>query len=225
MGGRTGGHLAEVFPRRERSQALAKPRRATVNARGMWRTAGLSALLILMTLAPGAALAVDNPACAAALDLIANHAGKGKRATPLVVAGAPDTAETKDYTADTLFQAVWNGDKPSADLASAFMGSPAASVLDSCPGLTDTLAKDRIQSGDDAVARVTATNSDIVELPTYPATVLSLSLPVVSGSGRDALVQENLCQGVNMCAGSIRHLQREKSGRWRSVGDLPTSSS
>ncbi len=187
-----------------------------------------SALLAFMTLAPGAALAADgNPApCTAALDLILSHAGKGKRATSLVVAGAPDTAETKDYTADTLFQAVWNGDKPSADLATAFMSVPAASVLDSCPGLTDTLAKDRIQSGDDAVARVTATNGDIVELPTYPATVLSLSLPVVSGSGRDALVQENLCQGVDIaCAGSIRHLQRGKSGRWRSVGDLPTSSS
>jgi hypothetical protein len=191
----------------------------------MLRTAGLSALLALTMLAPCAALADDNPACAAALDLIISHAGKGKKAAPLVVAGAPDTAETKDYTAETLFKADWNGDKPSADLASAFMGLPAAGVLDSCPGLTDTLTKDRIQSGDDAVARVTTSTGDIVALPTYPATVLSLSLPVVSGDGRDALVQENICEGVNMCAGSIRHLQREKSGRWKDVGDLPTSSS
>ena len=181
----------------------------------MLRTAGLSALLALTMLAPCAALADDNPACAAALDLIISHAGKGKKAAPLVVAGAPDT----------LFKADWNGDKPSADLASAFMGLPAAGVLDSCPGLTDTLTKDRIQSGDDAVARVTTSTGDIVALPTYPATVLSLSLPVVSGDGRDALVQENICEGVNMCAGSIRHLQREKSGRWKDVGDLPTSSS
>lgn len=191
----------------------------------MLRTAGLSALLALTLLAPGAALADDNPACKAALDLILSHLGKGKKATPLVVAGAPDAAETKDYTADTLLEATWNGDKPSADLASAFMGLPAVGVLDSCPGLSDTLAKNRIQSGDDAVTRMTQSTGDIVDLPTYPAMILSLSLPVVSGDGRDALVQENICGGVNLCAGSIKHLQREKTGRWKDVGDLPTSSS
>lgn len=191
----------------------------------MWRTAGLCALLALSMVTPRVALAADNPACSAALDLILSHAGKGKRVMSLVVAGSPDTQETKDYTADTMFQATWSGDKPSADLIGAFIGLPPVGVLDSCPGLADTLAKGRIQSGDDAVARVTATSDDIVDLPTYPASVLSLSLPVVSGDGRDALVQENICQGVNMCAGTIRHLQREKSGRWRDVGDLPTSSS
>jgi hypothetical protein len=191
----------------------------------MWRIAGAGALLALLTVSPCAALAADNPACAAALDLILSHTGKGKRAMPLVVAGAPDTQETKDYTAETLAQADWTGDRPQVDLVGAFIGLPAVGVLDSCPGLSDTLARERIQSGDDAVARVTTTTGDIVDLPTYPASVLSLSLPVVSGDGRDALVEENLCRGVNMCLGSIRHLQREKSGRWKVVGDLPTSSS
>jgi hypothetical protein len=191
----------------------------------MRRTTGLSALLAFSLVAPGAAQAADNPACVAALDLILSHAGKGKRATPLVVAGAPDTQETKDYTADTLFQAPWSGDKPSTDLVGAFIGLPPLGVLDSCPGLSDTLAKDRIQSGDDAVARLTTPTGDIVDLPTYPAAILSLSLPVVSGDGVHALVQQNLCEGVNMCVGSIRHLEREKSGHWRDVGDLPTSSS
>lgn len=170
-------------------------------------------------------MAENNPACAAALDLILTHAGKGKKATALVVAGAPDTAETKDYDADSLAKASWSGDRPSADLMSAFIGLPAVGVLDSCPGLSDTLAKYRIQSGDDAVARATQTSEEIVDLPTYPASILSLSLPVVSGDGRDALVQENICEGINMCAGSIRHLQKEKSGRWKDVGDLGTSSS
>jgi hypothetical protein len=170
-------------------------------------------------------MADDNPACAAALDLILSHAGKGKKTTPVVVAGAPDTAETKDYTAETLAKAEWAGDRPSADLVSAFIGLPAVGVLDSCPGLSDTLARDRIQSGDDAVAQITQSNGDIVDLPTYPAAILSLSLPVVSGDGRDALVQVNICQGVNMCAGSIRHLQKEKSGHWKDVGDIGTSSS
>ena len=191
----------------------------------MWRTTGLSALLALSLVVPGVALAADNPACTAALDLILSHAGKGKRATPLVVAGAPDSQEAKDYTPETMFQATWAGEKPSADLIGAFVGLPAASVLDSCPGLSDTLAKDRIQSGDDAVARITANNGDIVDLPTYPASILSLSLPVISGDGRDAMVEESICEGVNMCAGSIRHLQRDKAGRWKDVGELPTSSS
>ncbi|HWD66508.1 MAG TPA: hypothetical protein VG227_00975 [Caulobacteraceae bacterium] len=191
----------------------------------MRRNTGLSALLALSLVAPGAALAADNPACAAALDLILSHAGKGKHAEALVVAGAPDTQETKDYTADNIAQAPWSGEKPSLDLMGAFIGLPPASVLDSCPGLSDTLAKDHIQSGDDAVSRLTTTNGDIVDLPTYPATILSLSLPVVGGDGVHALVQQNLCEGVNMCAGSIRHLEREKSGHWRDVGDLPTSSS
>ena len=35
---------------------------------------------------------------------------------------------------------------------SAFIGLAPASVLDSCPGLSDALAKDHIQSGDDAVS-------------------------------------------------------------------------
>jgi hypothetical protein len=191
----------------------------------MRRNTGLSALLALSLVAPGAALAADNPACAAALDLILSHAGKGKHAEALVVAGAPDTQETKDYTADNIAQAPWSGEKPSLDLMGAFIGLPPASVLDSCPGLSDTLAKDHILSGDDAVSRLTTTNGDIVDLPTYPATILSLSLPVVGGDGVHALVQQNLCEGVNMCAGSIRHLEREKSGHWRDVGDLPTSSS
>ncbi|HEY1561722.1 MAG TPA: hypothetical protein VGF71_12675 [Caulobacteraceae bacterium] len=191
----------------------------------MRRNTGLSGLLALSLIAPGAALAADNPACAAALDLILSHAGKGKHAEPLVVAGTPDTQETKDYTADNIAQAPWSGDKPSSDLMGAFIGLPPVGVLDSCPGLSDTLAKDHIRSGDDAVSRLTTTNGDIVDLPTYPATILSLSLPVVSGDSVHALVQQNLCEGVNMCAGSIRYLEREKSGHWRDVGDLPTSSS
>lgn len=191
----------------------------------MRRNTGLSALLALLLVAPSAALAADNPACAAALDLILSHAGKGKHAEALVVAGAPDTQEIKDYTPDNIAQAPWAGEKPSVDLMDAFIGLPPVGVLDSCPGLSDSLAKYRIQSGDDAVARLTSTNGDIVDLPTYPATILSLSLPVVSGDGVHALVQQNLCEGVNMCAGSIRYLERQKSGHWKDVGDLPTSSS
>ena len=193
----------------------------------MRRTTGLSALLALTLVAPGAALAADNPACTAALDLILSHAGKGKgkHAEALVVAGAPDTQETKDYTADNIGQAPWAGEKPSTDLMVAFIGLTPVGVLDSCPGLSDTLARDHIQSGDDAVARLTTTNGDIVDLPTFPATILWLSLPVVSGDGAHALVQQNLCEGVNMCAGSIRYLERQRSGHWKDVGDLPTSSS
>jgi hypothetical protein len=168
---------------------------------------------------------VDNPACAAALDLILSFARHGKRVTPLVVADAADSAEAKDYTPDTLLTAGWTQAPPSADLAQAFLSLPAVSAVSSCPSLPAALSKENIGYGDDAVARVTTVDPSIVSLPTYVAEVLTLSLPVVSGDGKDALVQDSLCQGENLCVGSIWHLQRDKSGKWKPISGLsaPTS--
>ncbi|MGH7023583.1 MAG: hypothetical protein ACREEB_08340 [Caulobacteraceae bacterium] len=171
---------------------------------------------------PGAAAAADagNPACAAALDFILSVAGHGKHATRLVVAEAPDTAETKDLTADNILDAGWTGDPPSAAFAAIFLESPAQSALDSCPSLAAELAKDKIASGDDAVAKLTTADSDVNSLPEFPADVLTVSLPVLSADGLHALLEYNLCAGVDMCSGGIQHMLRDKSGRWKRVGRM-----
>jgi hypothetical protein len=101
-----------------------------------------------------------------------------------------------------------------------FMSQTAVSVLDACPGLDAALGKVKIASGQSAVDQVMAVNEDIVSLPTYPANVLSLSLPVVSEDGADALVEDSLCGGVDQCTGGILLLRREKGGRWKPVGGL-----
>ena len=186
---------------------------------------GLAALFLLATVAPGAALAADaqNPACTAALDVILSFAKGGKHPTPLIVAATPDSQESGAFTTDTLLQAGWTGDVPSQSLADAFLSLPAQSPLEACPGLPAELAKARITTGDDAVARVTAENTEIVDLPTYGANVLSLSLPIVSADGRDALLQDRLCDGPKDCVGSIVHLQREKGGRWKAVSSVQSA--
>jgi hypothetical protein len=186
---------------------------------------GLAALFLLAAAAPSGALAADaqNPACVAALDVILSFAKRGKNPTPLVVAGTPDSQESGAFTIETLLQAGWTGDVPSQSLADAFLSLPPQSPLDACPGLQAELAKARITTGDDAVARVTAENTDIVSLPTYGADVLSLSLPIVSADGRDALLQDRLCEGPQACVGSIVHLQREKGGRWKAVSSVQST--
>jgi hypothetical protein len=187
----------------------------------MWKRAGFAALVLCAAGAPSVALSADaqTPACAAALDLILGFAKQGKHPTPLIVAATPDSAETKTYTTDTLLQADWSGSPPPQALADALLSLPAQGVFDSCPGLQAELTKARIASGDDAVARITQVDPDIVALPTYGANVLSLSLPIVSADGRDALVQDSLCQGPNACVGAIIHLQKEKGGRWREISN------
>jgi hypothetical protein len=186
---------------------------------------GLAALFMLAAAAPSAALAADaqNPACVAALDVILSFAKRGKHPAPLIVATTPDAQESGAFTTDTLMQAGWTGEAPSRDLADAFLSLPAQSPLQACPGLPAELAKERVATGDDAVARVTAENADIVSLPTYGANVLSLSLPIVSADGRDALLQDRLCDGPQDCVGSIVHLQREKGGRWKAVSSVQSA--
>jgi hypothetical protein len=187
---------------------------------------GLAALIVFAAAAPGVVLAADagNPACAAALDHILTFAKRGKHPAALVVASTPDSQESGAFTTDTLLQAGWTGEAPSRELADAFLSLPAQSALQACPGLEGQLAKEKITTGDDAVARVTAEDADIVSLPTYGANVLSLSLPIVSADGRDALLQDRLCDGPQDCVGSIVHLQREKGGRWRAVSSVQSAS-
>ena len=186
---------------------------------------GLTALFVLASAAPSVALAAEaqNPACVAALDVIMSFTKRGKHPTPLIVEAAPDTQESGAFTTETLLQAGWTGDAPSQSLADAFLSLPAQSPLDACPGLQAELTKAKITTGDDAVARVTAANADIVSLPTYGADVLSLSLPIVSADGRDALLQDRLCDGPQDCVGTIVHLQREKGGRWKAVSSVQSA--
>jgi hypothetical protein len=190
-------------------------------------SAGLIALSVLVLGAANGALAADaaNPACGAALDLILSIPKHGKHSTPLVVAEAPDSAETKDLTPETVLEDGWWGERPSQDHIDVFMGQLPVSILDSCPGLDAELGKAKIASGQAAVDQATTVNDDIVSLPTYPANVLSLSLPVMSEDGHDALVQDSLCGGVNQCSSGILLLRREKGGRWKPVGGLGPSPS
>jgi len=187
----------------------------------MWNRAGFAALLLVAAGAPSLALCADaqTPACAAALDVIMGFAKGGKNQTPLIVASTPDTSETKSYTTETLLQADWSAGPPAQPLADAFLSLPAQSVIDSCAGVQAELAKAKISSGDDAVARVTAVDPDIVALPSYGARVLSLSLPIVGADGHDALVQESLCEGPNACTGAILLLLKDKAGRWKEVSN------
>jgi hypothetical protein len=193
----------------------------------MHLSVGSIALSIFVLSAASGACAADaaNPACAAALDLILSIPKHGKHATPLVVAETPDSAETKDLTPETLLEDGWWGERPSQDLVDVFMGQLPVSILDSCPGLDADLSKAKIASGQAAVDQATTINDDIVSLPTYPANVLSLSLPVMSEDGHDALVQDSLCGGVNACTSGILLLRREKGGRWRPIGGLGPSPS
>ena len=99
----TGRYLAELFRRQSRAfrgtgqtEASQGKRLRHAAKHGPVRPSGLHVGR------SASALAADNPACAAALDLILSHAGKGKHAEALVVAGAPDTQETKDYTVDNI---------------------------------------------------------------------------------------------------------------------------
>ncbi|HEY5288719.1 MAG TPA: hypothetical protein VIJ59_01670 [Caulobacteraceae bacterium] len=193
----------------------------------MWRRVGAIAVCALAIGAANTALAADaaNPACAVALDFILGQAGRGKHPTPLVVSAAADVGEIKGYTPDNILQAGWSGVTPSADFAANFLGQAPGGPLDACPDLAPALTRARIASGAEAVARVTANNDDITTLPTYPADVLSLSLPVLSADGRGALLQANVCTAVDTCSGEIVYLERDKAGRWKRVGALPSAPS
>ncbi|HEY7901031.1 MAG TPA: hypothetical protein VIC25_07595 [Caulobacteraceae bacterium] len=187
----------------------------------MWRTIALTILGSLTACLAAPAVAADGeaPACQAALDLILGAVGHGKRAVALVVGSSPDAAETAPYSAETMAEADWTGPAPPAELLNTLLTQTPVSVFDSCPNLAAELGREHIASGDDAVARITAADPGIDTLPTYPATIFTLSLPVIQGG--DALVQDRMCTGPNSCLGAIVHLQKDaKSGRWKPVNRL-----
>jgi len=69
--------------------------------------------------------------------------------------------------------------------------------------------------GDEAHAK--ATHNGNLSKP-FGATILDISLPIVSEDGRNALVDVGVACGGLCGAGGVRHYRRDGVGLWRLVG-------
>ncbi|HLZ74676.1 hypothetical protein [Phenylobacterium sp.] len=106
---------------------------------------------------------------------------------------------------------------PSRTLVKAFLARPKGGAVSECPDLPGRFARTDMSFGADAADKVTHKNGQWT--PAYSATILSISLPVVSQDGRYALVSIGLACGPLCGNGSTLLYRREADGRWNPVGD------
>lgn len=112
----------------------------------------------------------------------------------------------------------WIRGKPTKRLATTFLRTQPTSALDVCPNLVSFLDYNNIGHGDVEIQKMLK-ESPIAK---YNATILSLALPVVSGSGNDALVQSAVASGGLFGSGWVVHLHRAKDGKWSAIGGIST---
>jgi hypothetical protein len=129
------------------------------------------------------------------------------RDEPIVVQS--DTNRSLD-SADRVLNKGWRKAKPSRALAEKFAKAPPGDVLNACPSVRRLLTERKVAFGSEA-ARAAASSEPPREIsPISSHLYLSMSLPVVSDDGQEALVVTESAGGA-----SIAYFRRDDGGHWR----------
>ena len=173
-----------------------------------------SRLLALLAVSAAVAMAVGGPAradprCDVAI-AIAKSVMQGKAGRAWVGSITPDEPTYASDDAGLLqFERRWTKDPPAPALARGFLGARSENAIKACPSFAQFLARQEIGYGDEAVKAVV----DESRLAPYRAEILTVSAPVVSADGREALVQTSVVGGLLAGVGSVQHL-RLMQGTW-----------
>ncbi len=116
--------------------------------------------------------------------------------------GAPDSAWDEAYG--------WRLDPPSETLATRFLASRGVSMLAACPNLGEVFKQRGVVV--DPKARPRRGRDGL-----YRLTYFSISAPVLSDDGLEALIMEESQSGPLAGGGSVVHLRRKPGEPWRIV--------
>jgi hypothetical protein len=188
--------------------------------------AGLVALVAGSSTVAGQRLPTQHTveACNAALVTVKRMTSGQVNGRPWVVAESPASADPESFAGkeEEFLSQSWQGDKPARELAHAFVTSQPKGALSVCPKITAYLDGAGIKHGEAAAHDAALDPATGRPIPVYSGTILSLSLPVISSDGHDAVVEIAVSGGWTMGAGSLHHLREGLDGEWADVGVLHT---
>ncbi len=174
--------------------------------------------LLLAVLWPAPAPVQADPAiaarCEAARSIIAGQIRAEEK--PVIIISNRGFGD--DKISLTQFLRGWFRDEmPPHDLADRFLATPHVALLDACPDLPRTLARDGVEFGDEAANAMTERvfNTLPLNLMSYPSNILGFSLPVLSPDGQSAVMHSSATCGSVCGAGWVIWLKRDASGEWK----------
>ena len=176
--------------------------------------------------APSVRAQASSPTLAAACDAavsLAHSVVSRESGKAWVVAESPDAVYTSSAEMVTsLTSAKWSKDRPSDRLINVFASARPKSAVKACPNLRSLLKISGVAYGDAAAERMASfqpVGKDRVVSMFFKGAIWTLTLPIVSNNGNEALAREGVSCGVTCGSGAIVHLRRSKDGRW-SVTDV-----
>ncbi|MFZ5668253.1 MAG: hypothetical protein ACOY4K_02040 [Pseudomonadota bacterium] len=108
----------------------------------------------------------------------------------------------------------WRKDRPSPALAAAYRNSLDASPFAECPTLRAYVEKRGAKVGGAAIDQATLVPPGAPRPSTWGVTIEVISMPVVSPSGREAVLENGFGCGP-LCGGTaIVHLRKRRDGFW-----------
>ncbi|HEY3812892.1 MAG TPA: hypothetical protein VGL66_06675 [Caulobacteraceae bacterium] len=151
----------------------------------------------------------DAAACAAALDVVKADVEDHKSPRPWAVFGHAGSRDD-GLTAAALRKAM-KKDPPSADLATKFVSQDARDWTWVCSDVIAYLSSNRIAHN----------QMDLTQTILDAPEIFSLSLPVLSADGKEALADIAQSRGAHARGGGgdmrgwVVHLRKDAQGRWR----------
>jgi len=160
-------------------------------------------------------------ACAAAVDYSRSIVSHRFENHPWIFDAAPDDQSMR-LSAHDLRASIWTLDRPSIELSMRFAKATTKGALDACPELRNLLTDRQIAFGSRAVDEMMAKSMASWHNGNglYSSFIVSLSLPVLSPDGREALAYESSTAGPLGGGGHIIHLRRNRADRWVVVDEL-----
>ncbi len=171
----------------------------------------MSVIAFLVTAAVGSAAQAapsgDAAACAAALDVVTAQVEGHKSPRPWAVIGQSGSRDD-GLTASALRKAT-KKDPPSPVLAAKFVHQEEVDPLAACADVRGFLERNKIAHDQATIDQITAKpGKNALE-------IFSLSLPVLSADGKDALADTSEPHGANGVRGLVVHLRKDAKGHWR----------
>jgi hypothetical protein len=175
---------------------------------------------------PALSRAAHARACNAALTIVRTFTASQISGKPWIVGDSPADEDIHAFAKDgqALITQQWQGERPSIDLANAFASAQPTSATKECPEISAYLDRVGMQHGDAAASAAMAADPKENRMikPFFSATIFSLSFPVMSENGDEALVDVAVGGGITAGAGSVHFLRRRPNGEWTDIGQLHT---
>jgi hypothetical protein len=151
--------------------------------------------------------------CAVALayiDVLLARPSKIPRVFSIQQESAPDLPKPRDWM-DTHLER--RGASPSQALLRQLSNDTGQNAVVSCASVRKSLDRRHIRYGDSAADEAARTFTG----SSYRSEILSVSLPVISRDGKEALLTSSSVSGPLAAGGSLEYLRRQPSGGWAVV--------